>query len=214
MKERAMSASQAKALRSLAEPIVAAADCDLEDVVIRQAGKRRLVRIVVDHRGGGLTLDLVATISREIGRALDDSTLLGNSAYVLEVTSPGVDRPLTLPRHWTRAIGRLVRVTPLSGAAFEGRVLSADEAHAVLDIGGTEATVAYSEVSRAVVQVEFTRLEEAELNEAEDDPDADPDDEGYDSGDDPDDEADHDDSGGRDSTDDPAHASTTDPEEG
>jgi ribosome maturation factor RimP len=107
-----------------------------------------------------------------------------------------------------------VRVTPLSGAAFEGRVLSADEAHAVLDIGGTEATVAYSEVSRAVVQVEFTRLEEAELNEAEDDPDADPDDEGYDSGDDPDDEADHDDSGGRDSTDDPAHASTTDPEEG
>ena len=95
MEERAMSASQAKALRSLAEPIVAGLDCDLEDVVIRQAGKRRLVRVVVDHRSGGLTLDLVASISREISRVLDDSTVLGNSPFVLEVTSPGVDRPLT-----------------------------------------------------------------------------------------------------------------------
>jgi len=189
-----MSASQAKALRSLAEPIVAGQDCDLEDVVIRQAGKRRLVRIVVDHHSGGLTLDLVASISRGIANVLDDSTVLGNSPYVLEVTSPGVDRPLTLPRHWTRAVSRLVLVTPATGSPFEGRVLSADETHAVLDVDGSETTVAYSDVSRAVVQVEFTRLAEAELDESDDDADdTDP--------------ADWD-------ADDSDHAPATDPEEG
>ena len=160
-----MSASQAKALRSLAEPIVAGMDCDLEDVVIRQAGKRRLVRIVVDHHSGGLTLDLVASISREISRALDESSVLGNSAFVLEVTSPGVDRPLRLPRHWSRAVGRLVLVTPTVGEPIEGRVLQAGDADAVLDVEGTETTVRYADVARAVVQVEFTRIEEVELDE-------------------------------------------------
>jgi ribosome maturation factor RimP len=174
MKEPAMSASQAKALRSLAEPIVAGLDCDLEDVVIRQAGKRRLVRIVVDHHTGGLTLDLVASISRDISRVLEDSTVLGNSAYVLEVTSPGVDRPLTLPRHWTRAVGRLVQVTPTSGDTIEGRVLSADATQAVLDVDGTEKPVEYSDVVRAVVQVEFTRIDQVELDELDEvDADAD-----------------------------------------
>lgn len=180
-----MSASQAKALRSLAEPIVAGLDCDLEDVVIRQAGKRRLVRIVVDHRSGGLTLDLVASISREIARVLDDSTVLGNSPYVLEVTSPGVDRPLTLPRHWVRAIGRLVQVTPRAGDAIVGRVLGADDSQALLDVDGTQTTVAYADLARAVVQVEFTRIDEVELadedlsdaedSDAEDSDDADED---------------------------------------
>jgi ribosome maturation factor RimP len=160
-----MSASQAKALRSLAEPIVASMDCDLEDVVIRQAGKRRLVRVVVDHHSGGLTLDLVASISREISRVLDESTVLGNSPFVLEVTSPGVDRPLRLPRHWSRAVGRLVLVTPTVGEPTEGRVLQAGDADAVLDVEGTETTVRYADVARAVVQVEFTRIEEVELDE-------------------------------------------------
>jgi ribosome maturation factor RimP len=167
MKEPAMSASQAKALRSLAEPIVAGLDCDLEDVVIRQAGKRRLVRIVVDHRSGGLTLDLVAGISRGISRVLDDSTVLGSSPYVLEVTSPGVDRPLTLPRHWSRAVGRLVSVARRSGDPVEGRVVAADEEHAVLDVDGTQTTIAYADVARAVVQVEFTRIDEVELDDVD-----------------------------------------------
>ncbi len=172
-----MSASQAKALRSLAEPIVAGLDCDLEDVVIRQAGKRRLVRIVVDHHTGGLTLDLVASISREISRVLDDSTVLGNSAYVLEVTSPGVDRPLTLPRHWSRAVGRLVQVTPKAGEVDRGaRAAAPTRRDAVLDVDGAEATVAYADVARAVVQVEFTRIEEVELDEADLDAEADADD--------------------------------------
>jgi ribosome maturation factor RimP len=173
MEERAMSASQAKALRSLAAPIVEALDCDLEDVIIRQAGKRRLVRIVVDHPSGGLTLDLVASISREISRELDESSVLGNSAFVLEVTSPGVDRPLTLPRHWARAVGRIVKVATRSADTLEGRVLSADDSEAVLDVDGSETAVRYADVARAVVQVEFTRIEEVELDEADLDADDD-----------------------------------------
>lgn len=162
-----MSATQARVLRSLAEPIVAALDCDLEDVVIRQAGKRRLVRVVVDH-DGGLSLDLVADISREISRALDDHDVFGQSAYVLEVTSPGVDRPLRAPRHWSRAIGRLVAVTPKSGERFDGRVLDADADAATLDVAGAEHRVEYAEVARAVVQVEFSRIDEAALEATDD----------------------------------------------
>ena len=162
-----MSAAQAKALRSLAEPLVAALDCDLEDVVIRQAGKRRLVRVVVDHQGG-LSLDLVAEISRQLSRALDEGDILGQSPYVLEVTSPGVDRPLRLPRHWARAVGRLVAVTPRTGEPFQGRVLAAGDDAATLDVGDSEQRVAYSDVARAVVQVEFTRIDDVELDETSD----------------------------------------------
>ncbi|MDH3958514.1 MAG: ribosome maturation factor RimP [Actinomycetota bacterium] len=167
-----MSASQAKALRSLVEPIATALGCDLDDVIIRRAGKRRVVKIVVDHRSGGLTLDLVAEISRDISHALDDSTVLGNSAYVLEVTSPGVDRPLTLPRHWARAVGRLVLVTPKAGDPIEGRVLAADDVSAELEVDGTATSVSYDDITRAVVQVEFTRADESQTED--DEPTADP----------------------------------------
>lgn len=161
-----MSAARTRALRSLIEPLVTSVDCDLEDVVIRQAGKRRLVRVVIDH-DGGLPLDLVAEVSRSISRALDDSDVLGQSAYVLEVTSPGVDRPLTLPRHWQRAAGRLVEVTPRSGAVLLGRVLAVDEASATLDVSGVEQVVAFADVARAVVQVEFSRVDEVDLGDAD-----------------------------------------------
>lgn len=161
-----MSARQARALRSLAEPIVAGFECDLEDVTIRQAGQRRLVRVTVDHVGG-LPLDLVADISRALSRALDESDLLAGS-YVLEVSSPGVHRPLTQPRHWARAQGRLIGVTPRSGAPFVGRLLESDEGTATFDVQGATATVAFSDVARAVVEVEFTRIEEIVLPEVDD----------------------------------------------
>ncbi len=166
-----MSAAQTKALRALAEPIVTSLDCELEAVSIRQAGRRRLVRIVVDH-DGGLPLELVAQISRELSRALDDSDVLGQSAYVLEVTSPGVDRPLTTARHWTRAQGRLVAVTLRSGEKLTGRVRSADGPEALLDVEGTATTVRLDDVVRAVVQVEFTRVDEVDLADDVGEPDA------------------------------------------
>lgn len=157
-----MSAAHIRALRALAEPIVAGHDCDLEDVVIRPAGRRRLVRIVVDH-DGGMALDLVAAISRDISRALDEADVLGDSAFVLEVTSPGVDRPLGTARQWRRAVGRLVAVTPRAGESFVGRVVSANAQAARLDVEGRQVSVRLADVARAVVQVEFTRIDDVEL---------------------------------------------------
>jgi ribosome maturation factor RimP len=161
-----MSAAQARAVRALAAPIVERLDCDLEDVTIRQAGRRRLVRVVVDH-DGGLPLDLVAEISRELSRALDEQDPLGQQPYVLEVTSPGVDRPLTMPRHWRRALGRRVEVRRHDGALVEGRVLAADHDSALLDVDGRDLELAYADVARATVQVEFTRIDDVELEVAD-----------------------------------------------
>ncbi|XVQ16036.1 ribosome maturation factor RimP [Spirillospora sp. CA-255316] len=123
-------------LTRLLAPAVAAAGFDLEEVDVRPAGRRRLVRIVVDA-DGGVSLDDVALLSQTASGLLDDSEVMGAGPYVLEVTSPGVDRPLTEPRHWRRAAGRLV-VAPLAeGGQIEGRVVSADEESVVIDVVGT-----------------------------------------------------------------------------
>ena len=155
-------ASREQLMSLLAEP-VAAVGLDLEDVEIRLAGRRRLIRVVVD-RDGGVSLDAVAEVSRVISDLLDESDTLDDTPFVLEVSSPGVDRPLTEPRHWRRAVRRLVSVTTIDGDTFEGRVTFADDAHATFDILTKQSTsarmVAYTNVARAQVQVEFRELDE------------------------------------------------------
>jgi len=154
-----MAAPTREGIVGLVAPVVERAGLDLEDVVITPAGKRRMVRVVVDG-DDGVDLDLAASISHEVAGILDESPIMGEQPYVLEVTSPGVDRPLTAPRHWRRAVGRLVDVTPHQGKALVGRVLMADEAEdggATLDVKGIERTVAYDTVARAKVQIEFKR---------------------------------------------------------
>ena len=99
----------ADAISRAVAPLVTAAGLDLEDVVVRPAGRRSLVRVVVDS-DGGVSLDAVASISGAISEALDEAGVMGQTPYTLEVSSPGVDRPLTEPRHWRRARGRLVQV--------------------------------------------------------------------------------------------------------
>jgi ribosome maturation factor RimP len=100
-------------IERLLEPVVRAAGLDLESVRVGSAGRRRLLRVVVDA-DGGVDLDNIALVSREASARLDDTGAMGEAPYTLEVSSPGVDRPLTQPRHWRRAVGRLVRV-PVSG---------------------------------------------------------------------------------------------------
>jgi ribosome maturation factor RimP len=144
------------ALMRLLEPLVAEAGFDLEDVLVTPAGKRRQVRVIVDG-DGGVSLDDVAVVSQEISAALDDCEAMGSGPYVLEVTSPGVDRPLTRPRHWRRASGRLVRATLAAGGEVTGRVTSADDEAVVLDVDGAERTLGHDELVRGLVQVEFNR---------------------------------------------------------
>jgi ribosome maturation factor RimP len=96
-------------LENFLRPIVEQFGCDLEAADIAPAGRRRLLRVLVD-RDGGINLDDVAEVTRAISKALDADDIMGDGAYTLEVSSPGVDRPLTLPRHWRRNVSRLVKV--------------------------------------------------------------------------------------------------------
>lgn len=129
---------------------------DIEAVDITPAGKRRILRIAVD-KDGGVTLDEVAEATREVNRVLDESDVMGEQPYTLEVTSRGVDRPLTLERHWRRNAGRLVKVTFEDGETETGRIVEAAAESVSLDIDGTSREVAYAEVKKALVQVEFNR---------------------------------------------------------
>src|ERR1700678_4681723 len=117
-------------------PVVAAAGMDLESVRVSAAGGRRLLRVVVDS-DRGVSLDDAAAVSREISSALDRLAVMGDFPYTLEVSSPGVDRPLTEPRHWKRATGRLVTVAltrgDIPGEALTGRVVQADADGVILD---------------------------------------------------------------------------------
>jgi ribosome maturation factor RimP len=164
-------------LERLLEPVVRAAGLDLESVRIGSAGRRRLLRVVVDG-DGGVSLDSIALVSREMSVRLDDTGAMGETPYTLEVSSPGVDRPLTQPRHWRRAVGRLVRV-PLAGPGgpdglggsdpgagahapelagqVEGRVIAADTGGIVLEVAGERREFDYAELSPGRVQVEFGR---------------------------------------------------------
>ncbi len=160
----------ARRLVEALEPLLATREVDLEDVVVSRAGKRTLVRIVVDH-DGGIDLDAIASLNELIGDAIEDSQILGDSPYLLEITSPGIDRPLTLPRHWRRNAGRLVRVTTTADETLTGRILDADDDAAVLAVGDGTRRLTYGEVQRAAVQVEFNRKDAVPDTLVDDEPD-------------------------------------------
>jgi ribosome maturation factor RimP len=161
-------------VRAVIEPVVTGAGYDLEDVGLSRAGRRHVVRVLVDA-DGGINLDDVAVVSREISAALDEAEESGGEVlageYQLEVGSPGVDRPLTLPRHWRRNITRLVTVNGLTG-----RVTATDDQGIVLDVDGITRELAYAELGPGKVQIEFKRMNEVEFDEDDDAEDDDADD--------------------------------------
>lgn len=156
MADRASEAVRAQ-LFDLLQPIVGQAGLDLEEVTVARAGSRSIVRVVVDS-DEGLDLDAVAEASRTVSEALDGADDILRGAYVLEVTSPGVDRPLTAPRHWRRNRDRKVKVLTTDGREVIGRVedTSDDEnGAATLRTDGGAVDVRYADVRRATVEVEF-----------------------------------------------------------
>jgi ribosome maturation factor RimP len=143
----------------LAEELTApigALGLDLEAVDLTSAGKRRVLRVAID-KDGGVTMDDIADATREVSRVLDETDLMGAQAYTLEVSSPGVDRPLTLPRHWRRNTGRLVKVVLREGDPLTGRITSTDDDGVVLDVEGTQRRLEYAEVKKAKIQIEFKK---------------------------------------------------------
>src|ERR1700691_1807561 len=140
-------------------PVVTGAGMDLEAVRVTAAGRRRLLRVVVDS-DGGVSLDDAAAISRQLSAALDEVAVMGDFPYTLEVSSPGVDRPLTDPRHWRRAVGRLVQVTVADEGVISGRVVSADPDGVAFDLEGEQKPrrFGYAVLGAGAIQVEFGHL--------------------------------------------------------
>ena len=160
-------------LQALLEPAVAAVGYDLEAVRVSQVARRRRVEVVVDG-DDGVSLDAVAEVTRVVSDVLDSpegEAVMGEQPYVLEVGSPGTDRPLTLPKHWRRAKGRLVRAVLAEGGELTGRVLDGDEDGVLLEVEvpgkkkGQRPTVqerrlAFAEIAKARVEIEFNRRDD------------------------------------------------------
>ncbi|MEU5274121.1 ribosome maturation factor RimP [Streptomyces hygroscopicus] len=157
-----MSTTQSERLRGLLEPLVSARDLDLEEVEVTPAGRRRVLRVVVDS-DDGVQLDTCAELSRDISQTLDDTDAMGQTPYVLEVTSPGAERPLTEPRHYRRATGRLMRARLTDGGELVARIITVDDEGLDLEVPGvkgrkpTARRLAFEEISKARVEIEFNR---------------------------------------------------------
>lgn len=139
--------------------VVEAAGYDLEDLTVSRAGRRDVLRVVVD-RDGGVDLDAVAEVSRQISKQLDEHDgEFDSPPYTLEVTSPGVDRPLTQPRHWRRNVGRLVTVTA-GGTGLTARIAAADESGVRLKTDDGPRDWQYPQLGPGRVKVEFGKQRE------------------------------------------------------
>jgi ribosome maturation factor RimP len=164
--DRVSSAQLTEQLETMVAAAVRGTGLELEELDVSPAGRRRLVRVTVDTPdGSALDLDAVADVSRAVSAVLDDQegdAVLGGG-YTLEVSSPGIDRPLTLPRHWLRARLRLVEVRTTDGAEFVARAGDADDHGVTMLVDGSPRHVAFTEIDRAVVQVEFADPPAAEV---------------------------------------------------
>lgn len=141
----------------LIEPIVRHLGVELDELTVAQVGRRRVVRVVVDSETG-VSLDSISLLSSRISSMLDERDgEVGSAPFTLEVTSPGVDRPLMTQRHWSRAIGRLIRAT-VNDKPLEGRVESVVSGAVTVHLSdGEPVTVPIAQLSPGQVQVEFTR---------------------------------------------------------
>lgn len=160
----------ANRIGSVVEPVLASHGLELEAVELQPAGKRTVVRVVVDGDGAdgrGPGLDEIAEATQAVSSALDDSDAAGAGSYTLEVSSRGIARPLTKPQHWRRNTDRLVKVTlaptddgdGTSGETVTGRITSTTDDEVTLDVDGEPRTLALDTISKALVQVEFNRKE-------------------------------------------------------
>lgn len=146
-------------LTDLLTPVVAQVGLELDELKLSKAGKYRVLEIAID--GDAVDLDKIAEVSRALSAFLDDSTVMGETPYTLEVTTRGIDRPLVKPVHWQRNVGRLVKV---AGDAIDvtGRIKSFTNPNVTLEINGQEKEVDINSVNKAVIQVEFKKLNKQE----------------------------------------------------
>ena len=175
---------EAERLHALLEPAVLANRLYLEDVSIHIAGANRVVHVVVDlpqEETGGVSLDVIAEISKTLSDILDNDPSTDSRPYDLEVSSPGVGRPLTEERHWHRARGRLVTVNVIQGDNITGRIQSVDDGGVTLvpelavkkgmkPKQGDPVKLPFDRIRSGKVEIEFSHLEEAGLENANNGP--------------------------------------------
>lgn len=125
----------------------------LEDINITSAGKRSMLTVIVDG-DVHLSLDQVTAATKAISEIVENIQSLGQTPFTLEVTSPGIDRPLSKPRHWHKNIDRLVKVVLLDGNVILGRIKNSSKESAQVD----EAVVNFSQIKRATLEVEFKQV--------------------------------------------------------
>jgi ribosome maturation factor RimP len=135
-------------------PTIEASGAFLEDVTLVRAGKKSLLTVIVDNEVG-LNLDQVTEVSRNISELVEALPEMGSTPFTLEVTSPGIDRPLTLPRHWRKNKGRLIKVTKLDGSVVEGRIGESTETSVLVDA----VDIQFADIKKAIVQIEFKAAE-------------------------------------------------------
>jgi ribosome maturation factor RimP len=150
-------------ISELVTPAVSDLGFYLEDVHIATPGNHRIVTCIVDG-DASLNLDQVTSVSRVISELLDEAAFMGETPFTLEVTSPGVDRPLTQPRHFAKNVDRLLKVIKLDGSEITGRILSNTDHDVTLSVTikkeTTEQIVLLSDIKRAVVEIEFNRKDD------------------------------------------------------
>ena len=150
-------------ISELVTPAVSDLGFYLEDVHVATPGSHRIVTCIVDG-DASLNLDQVTSVSRVISELLDEAPFMGETPFTLEVTSPGVDRPLTQPRHFAKNVDRLLKVIKLDGSEVTGRILSNTDKDITLTVTvkkeTVEQTVSLTDVKRAVVEIEFNRKDD------------------------------------------------------
>ena len=144
----------------LITPALQQAGYFLEDINIVSPGQHRILTVIVDGEIA-LNLDQVTIASKLISELLDDAAFMGDAPFTLEVTSPGIDRPLTLPRHFAMNVKRLLKVTKTDGAVIVGRILTNTDSDVTLMVSQKkelkETIIPFVEIKRAQVEIEFNR---------------------------------------------------------
>jgi ribosome maturation factor RimP len=147
-------------ISQLITPAVEAQGFFLEEVQLVSPGKHRIVTCIVDGQTS-LNMDQVTAVSRAISELLDEAPFMGETPFTLEVTSPGVDRPLTKPRHFAKNHDRLLKVVQIDGEVVTGRIASNTEADVTLTVTEKkevkEVVITFTDMKRATVEIEFNR---------------------------------------------------------
>jgi ribosome maturation factor RimP len=149
-------------IAQLVTPAVQAQGFFLEEVLLVSPGKHRIVTCIVDGQSS-LNMDQVTAVSRAISELLDEAAFMGEAPFTLEVTSPGVDRPLTKPRHFAKNVDRLLKVVGNDGEVVTGRISGNTETELTLSVTEKkevkEVVIALADIKRATVEIEFNRKE-------------------------------------------------------